>query len=104
MASITNSPGAILQAGSGNVQKALSTGTGNIRSELQKLVDSDDVKKLPAEDRQAIIDVADVLANELDRPTPDPSRLARWGKRLVELAERFGVAVAASGVSNALFG
>src|SRR5262249_4787935 len=104
MATITNSPGAILQAGAGNVQKALATGSGHIRSELQKLVTTKEVQNLAPEDKQSVMHVADVLGSEIDKPSPDPSKVARWGKRLIELAERFGIAVAASGVSHALFG
>jgi hypothetical protein len=62
------------------------------------------VNNLPPDDRQSVTDVADVLTGELNKEHPDPSKLQRWGRRLLELAEKLGIAAAVSGISHALFG
>jgi hypothetical protein len=103
ISTISNSPGAIAQTGIGNVQAATVHQTNQIRDELQKFTASPDVQRLEPEAKQSILDVADVLGDELDKPTPDASKLARWGKRLLDVAERLGIAVAASGLSHVLF-
>jgi hypothetical protein len=48
--------------------------------------------------------VADVLTAELEKAEPDRGKIARWGKRLIDPAEKLGVAVVASGLSHVLFG
>jgi hypothetical protein len=102
---ITNSPGAVLQGGIGNVQHA-TTGiaSSDIRSALAQFISSKEVQSLSMDDKQSIADVADVVANELDRGKPDRGKIARWGKRLIDVAEKLGVGVAASALSHALFG
>jgi hypothetical protein len=104
ISTISNSPGAIAQTGIGNVQTATAVQTNRIRDELQKFTASPGIQRLEPEAKQSILDVADVLGGELAKPTPDASKLARWGKRLLDIAERLGIAVAASGLSHALFG
>lgn len=105
VSSITNSPGAVMQSGVGNIQTVLSAGNAAaIRQKLTEFVTSKEVQALPPEEKQGIADVAEVIDTELGKPTPDASKLTRWGKRLIELAEKLGIAVAASGVSHALFG
>jgi hypothetical protein len=104
ISTITDSPGAIAQTGIGNVQAATAVQTNRIRDELQKFTASPDVQRLEPEAKQSILDVADVLVGELEKPTPDASKLARWGKRLLDLAAQLGIALAASGLSHALFG
>jgi hypothetical protein len=101
---ITNSPGAVLQTVVGNRQNAASTvTTSNIKATLAQFLSSKEVQSLGAENKQSIADVAEVLANELDKPSPDPSKIARWSKRLIELVERLGIAAAASVLSKVLF-
>jgi hypothetical protein len=102
---INNSPGAVAQGGVGNVQQAqTSVARDDIRSALAQFLNSKEVQALPPDDKQSIADVADVLGSELDKQHPDASKVGRWGKRLVEMAERLGIAVAASGLSHVLFG
>jgi hypothetical protein len=102
---ITNSPGAVAQGGVGNVQHVVSSGASNdIRAALTQFMASAAVQGLSAENRQSLADVAEVIDGELQNPKPDASKVARWGKRLVDLAERVGIAVAASGLSRVLFG
>ncbi len=97
ISTITNSPGAVLQSGIGNVQKALTThGGGEVRAALEQFISSNDVQNLGTDDKQSIIDVAEIVRTELDQQTPDAGKVARWGKRLLELAERLGVASAPS--------
>jgi hypothetical protein len=101
---ITNRPGAVLQTVVGNRQNAVSTvTTSNLKAALAQFLNSKEVQSLGAENKQSIADVAEVLANELDKPSPDPSKITRWGKRLIELVERSGIAVAASVLSKVLF-
>lgn len=105
ISSITNSPGAIMQAGIGNVQKVLSAdGAKDLRFALDDFVKSEEVQGLTPDDKQSVIDVTDVLNDELDKSNPDASRLARWAKRLLDVAEKIGISVAAKGLSDHFFG
>ena len=105
ISTVNNSPGAVVQAGLGNVQKILSVdGRTDVRSALTSFLKSKEVQALAPDDRQGLEDLADVLTVELEKPSPDTSKLARWGKRLLEVAEKLGVAVAASGLGHLLFG
>ena len=102
---ITNSPGAVVQGGVGNVQHVVTSGASNdIRAAVTQFMASAEVQALSAENRQSLADVAEVIEGELQNPTPDASKVARWARRLVDLAERLGIAVAASGLSRVLFG
>jgi hypothetical protein len=95
--SISNSPGAVAQGGLGNVQHALtSVGNSSARAAIEAFLASVQVRNLSPDDRQSVTDVAKDLSAELEKPSPDPSGLQRCGKRLLELAEKVGVAVAAS--------
>jgi len=67
-------------------------------------LNSQGVRNLSPDDKQSITDVAEVLTAELDKPSPDPSKLQRWGKRLLDVAERLGIAIAAGGINHSLFG
>jgi ferritin-like metal-binding protein YciE len=101
---ITNNPGAMLQTGVGNRQNAITTiTTDNIKAALAQFLHSKEVEGLGAENKQSIVDMVEIVANELDKPSPDASKIARWGKRLIVLAERLGVAAAASVLSKMLF-
>jgi hypothetical protein len=105
ISNITNSPGAVVQGGVGNVQHVVTSGASNdIRSALTQFMASAEVHALSAENRQSLADVAEVIEGELQNPKPDASKVARWGKRLIDLGERLGIAVAASGLSHVLFG
>jgi hypothetical protein len=105
ISNITNSPGAVVQSGIGNVQHGVtSADTNNIRSGLTRFMNSTEVQVLPVEKKQSVADVAEVLASELDKPQPDAGKIARWGRRLIDVAERFGIDVAANGLSHVLFG
>jgi hypothetical protein len=53
-------------------------------------------------DRAEIIDQADVIEAELTKPEPDQGRIARWGKRLLDNAEKVGVSVTSSVIANLL--
>jgi hypothetical protein len=105
ISTITNSPGAVMQAGVGNVQKALSVGgASSIHAAITDFLQSVEVQKLSAEDRQGILDIAEVISAEVDKTTPDAPKLARWGTRLIDLSEKLGISVAAAGITKALFG
>jgi hypothetical protein len=105
ISTVTNSPGAVLQSGIGNVQKALATqGGGEVRAAIEQFLTSNEVRNLGSNERQNILDVAEVVRAQLDQQTPDASKILRWGKRLLELAQQVGVAVATKGLEKALFG
>jgi hypothetical protein len=105
ISTVNNSPGAVVQTGLGNIQKILSSeGRTDVRSALTSFLGSKEVQALAPDDRQGLQDLADVLTVELEKASPDTSKLARWGKRLLEVAEKLGVAVAASGLGHLLFG
>jgi hypothetical protein len=53
-------------------------------------------------DRSEIIDQVEVIEAEVAKPAPDSSRIARWGKRLVDGAEKIGISVASSVITNLL--
>jgi hypothetical protein len=102
---ITNSPGAVAQSGIGNVQHAVASGnTADIKSALTQFMNSSEVQGLSAENKVSVTDVAEVIASELNKPQPEADKIARWGKRLIDIAERLGIAIAASGLSHVLFG
>jgi hypothetical protein len=101
---ITNSPGAVSQSGIGNIQHARASANSHIRSALAQFMQSKEVQTLSLDNKQSIADVAEVLVIELDKAEPDSSKIGRWGKRLVDIAERLGIGVAASGLSHVLFG
>jgi hypothetical protein len=102
ISAITNSPGAVMQSGVGNVQTVFADGTDALRSALGEFLNSREVQGLTPEDKQSVADVADVISTELSKPNADASKLARWGTRLVGLAEKLGISVAASGLSKLL--
>jgi hypothetical protein len=87
------------------VQRVVTSGASNdIRAALTQFLNSNEVQGLDNDNKQSIADVAEVLGNELDKEQPDASKIARWGRRLVDIAERLGIGVAASGLSHVLFG
>jgi hypothetical protein len=105
ISTITHSPGAVLQSGVGNVQRAVTSAAVNdIRSALGQFMSSKEVQALTGEHKQSVEDLVEVIDGELAKPQPDASKISRWGKRLIEIAERLGIGVAASGLSHILFG
>ena len=105
ISSVTNSPGAIVQTGLGNVQNVLlESKKDEIRTALSNFMGSREVQSLASDDRQGLADVTEVILTELERPSPDKSKLTRWGKHLLDFASQLGIAVAASGLSHILFG
>jgi hypothetical protein len=105
ISSISNSPGAVLQSGIGNSQQAITSGgVDAIRTALDDFLKSNEVRGLPLDDKVGIEDMAEVITTELGKPTPDPTKLKRWGRRLLDIAERLGIAMAASGFGHAMFG
>ena len=102
--SVTNSPGAVVSSGFGNIQRDISTRSNEIRSAISAFVNSAEVQALPPGQRQSLIDVTEVIEGELDKRDPDTAKLGRWARRLQEIAERVGVAVAAEAVLRVLLG
>jgi hypothetical protein len=104
--SVTNSPGAVVQGGVANVQANVSAsgGADALRAALNEFLASQDVQRLSQADKQTLTDVTEVLTLELSTTNPDRTKLARWGKRLLEIAEKLGVSIAAAGIGHVLFG
>jgi hypothetical protein len=103
--SVTNSPGAIVQSGAGNAQNASSrVSVGDLRSGLAEFLSSSQVQALPPDVKQSVIDVVEVLDVEARQSQPDHSKIARWGKRLLELITQLGIEVAGSALSKILIG
>jgi hypothetical protein len=103
--SISNSPGAVLQAGIGNRQQIDNPGgIEAARIALAEFLRSREVQALDPAEKQTIEDVTEVISTELAKATPDKSKVGRWGKRLLEVAERLGVATAANAISHSIFG
>jgi hypothetical protein len=102
--SVTNSPGAVVQSGLGNVQKVLSaSGTNDARSALAQFLQSREVQALAPDDKKSVMNAAAAVDGELSKPTPDPSRIAKFGRSLLDIAKQLGVAVAATSIDHALF-
>jgi hypothetical protein len=105
VASISDSPGAVLQTGVGIVQHALTVvGANELRTALREFIASEEVQALPRDKKESVEDVADVLGDELTKQHPNAAKVTRWGKRLLGIAQEVGVAVAAGGVTKLLFG
>jgi hypothetical protein len=103
---IINSPGAIQQSGTGNVQHAaVSIGSSNeIRAAIEAIRSAPELEPLSPADRQSIFDLSEVIVDELSRPAPNIPKVERFGNILLRLLGELGVQVAASGLSKALFG
>lgn len=99
-----NSPGAVVQAGQGNVQRDISIRSSEIRSAISAFLNSSEVQTLKPVERQSLIDVTDVIESELVKTMPDTGKLGRWGQRLAGIAEKLGVSVAAGAILRLLFG
>ena len=102
--SVSNSPGAIVQAGQGNIQQNVSTRAEEIRTGFRALASSAEVQALPGYQRQGLLDVADVIEAEIEKSSPDVGKLVRWGERLKEIAEQVGVGVVVKSILRMVFG
>lgn len=104
--SILNSPGAVQQGGTGNVQNAIVSmeSVSGIQSALAEFLNSREVAGLSDENRQSLFDLSELMTNEIAKPEPDPSRMVRFGRYLLSAADRLGVAVAGQAISKILFG
>lgn len=99
---ITSSPNAVVQnaVGSANRQSAEQT---NLLSAIDDMLSSAEYKRLSEAEREGIQDVADVLRQELTKQDPEVPKIARWGKRLIEMCNDVGLQVAAAGIAGYLF-
>jgi hypothetical protein len=105
LTSVSNSPGAVVQGGIGNAQTVRTTSqVQDVRTAITQFIQSKEVQALQPEQRESLTDIADVVTAELSKPSPDSSKLARWGKRRLAVAEQVGIAVATGAIQHALFG
>jgi len=96
---VSNSPGAVVQTGGvGNLHQTVSQHIAQFNAAMEGLTSSPEFTGLDPADQQAVKDVADIIREELTKPTPDQSKVRRWGERLVGLAKEFGLHVAAGGL------
>ncbi len=100
---ITGSTGTIVQnaVGQSNQQSAQQQ---SLLAALEKLVSSEEFNKLDEQNRFAVQDMADVLREEIKKPNVNTSKIARWGRRLIQLAEQLGLHVAGAEIAKFLFG
>jgi hypothetical protein len=100
---VTNSPGTVLQnaIGANNQQ---SVQQQSLLAALDGLITSEEFKRLREEDRLAVQDLVDTLRDEIKKPDPDSPKIARWGRRLIELTQQLGLHVAAAEIAKFLFG
>jgi hypothetical protein len=100
---VTNSPGTVLQnaVGANNQQSAQQR---SLLSALDGLTSSEQFKALREQDRLAVQDLVDTLRDEIKKPDPDSPKIARWGRRLIELTQQLGLDVAAAAIAKFLFG
>jgi hypothetical protein len=104
MTVVSDSPGAVVQSGTGNVQQRISTKASNeLQEKLSAFADSAEVVALQPDQRQNILDVVEVIRTELQKSESDPSKLRRWGARLKGIAEHFGISLASHSAALALF-
>ena len=80
--SIVNSPGAVRQSGTGNVQSATTSigSAADVRIALKDFLESPEVAGLSEDDRQSLFDLSELMVGELKEISPEPTRLARFGK------------------------
>ena len=100
---VMNSPGTVLQnaVGANNQQSAQQQ---SLLGALDGLVTSEEFERLREEDRLAVQDLVDTLRDEIKKPDPDSPKIARWGRRLIELTQQLGLHVAAATIAKFLFG
>jgi hypothetical protein len=105
-ASIINSPGAAIQAGAGNVQTVVSTnyGADELRKAIAEFLADQHFLGLDPAKQDDLRDMAEMITVELEKPEPNSSRIAKWGRRLVDAATALGIGIAVNGISKLLFG
>jgi hypothetical protein len=94
---ITNSPGAALQAAVGsNNQLSLQQQSSAVGSAIESLLNSDEFKALAPEDQSRLRDQAEALQSEIASKTGDVSKAKRWAKSIFSLAKELGLHTAAA--------
>jgi len=98
-----NSPGAVLQVGSGNFnQSAYNQNHQSLVQEIEKAVASPEFNALKSEDMVSVLDIADVVKEEAKKAEPDTGKLKRWGDRLVKITEDVGLKVISGTIAGIL--
>jgi hypothetical protein len=99
----SNSPGAVLQVGSGNFnQSAYNQSHQSLVQEIEKVLASPDFAALKVEDKVSVQDIADVVKEEAKKTEPDVGKLKRWGDRLVKISEDVGLKVVSGTIAGLL--
>jgi hypothetical protein len=91
---ITNSVMQITQSGKDTISK-------DTAQKLEQLVNSDEIKALPEEERFNVLDQVDVVVKELKAPTTDKGKVHRGLKRLGNFISSVGSKAAADVVAQA---
>ena len=99
---ISNSTGTIVQNAVGEHNRQ-SAEQRSLLAALDDLVNSKEYAALEEEERAAVKDTVDVLRDEIQKPNAEPSKVARWGARLIELLTQLGLRVLADQISKHLF-
>lgn len=99
---ISNSPNAVVQNAIGEKNRQSAEQAALLKAILE-LLSSREFKDLPEHHQVALKDVAEVLQAEITKPDADESKVARWGRRLIEMANNVGLQVAAAGIASVLF-
>jgi hypothetical protein len=98
-----NSPGAVLQVGSGNFnQSAYNQSHQSLVQEIEKALASPEFSALTPDDKVSVKDIADVVKEEAKKPEPEPGKLKRWGNRLVKITEDVGLKVVSGTIAGIL--
>ena len=99
----SNSPGAVLQVGTGNFnQSAYNQHHQSLVQEIDKALTSSGFSALKQEDRVSVRDIAEVVKEEAKKTEPDVGKLQRWGGRLVKITEDVGLKVVSSTIAGLL--
>jgi hypothetical protein len=97
----SNSPGAVLQVGSGNFnQSAYNQNHLSLVQEIEKALASPEFAALKSDEKVSVQDIADVVKEEAKKTEPDVGKLKRWGDRLVKITEDVGLKVVSGTIAG----
>jgi hypothetical protein len=98
-----NSPGAVLQVGSGNFnQSAYNQSHQSLVQEIERALASQEFAALKPDDKVSVQDIAEVVKEEAKKSETEPGKLKRWGDRLAKITEDVGLKVVSGTIAGIL--
>jgi hypothetical protein len=99
----SHSPGAVQQVGVGDFsQSAFVQNNRPLVEAIDMALTSAEFQTLPPAEQEGFRDIAEIVREEAEKQTPDPGKLRRWGKRLVELGTDIGLKFATGTIASVL--